>query len=109
MLKHLRPALVMILAMTAITGLAYPLAMTGVAGAVFPAEAAGSLLVRDGQVVGSSLIGQAFTGDRYFQGRPSATMAADPADPAKSVPAPTTRPHPAGRTWGRPVQRWSSA
>ncbi|BBK43723.1 potassium-transporting ATPase KdpC subunit [Allostella vacuolata] len=88
MLKHLRPALVLIVAMTVLTGLAYPLAMTGIARAVFPDQSSGSLLVRDGQVVGSALIGQEFKADRYFQGRPSATTAADPADPAKSVAAP---------------------
>jgi K+-transporting ATPase ATPase C chain len=100
MLNQLRPALVLLIALTAITGLAYPLAMTGIAGAIFPAKAAGSLIERDGKVVGSSLIGQSFTSDRYFQGRPSATSAADPADATKTVPAPYNAANSSGSNLG---------
>jgi len=88
MLRDIRPALVMMILMTVLLGLVYPLGMTGIAGVILPQEAAGSLKERDGKVIGSSLIGQNFTSDKYFQGRPSATTDTDPNDATKTVPAP---------------------
>jgi hypothetical protein len=87
-MQHLRPALVLIALFTLLTGIALPLAFTGAATAIVPGRANGSLLVRNGRVIGSALIGQDFTAARYFHGRPSATTATDPNDPDKTVPAP---------------------
>jgi len=100
MLKEIRPAIVLVVALTLITGLFYPLVMTGVAGVIFPDQARGSLVERDGQVVGSALIGQAFAGDGYFHGRPSATTAPDPADSTKTVPAPYNAANSGGSNLG---------
>lgn len=87
-MQHLRPAIVLVVLFTLLTGLALPLGFVGAAGAVFPRQAGGSLVEQDGKVVGSALLGQSFTQDKYFQGRPSATTNPDPADSTKTVPAP---------------------
>ena len=100
MLKELRPALVVLIGLTLITGLIYPLVMTGIAQVVFPTQASGSLIMQDGKVVGSSLIGQPFSDDKYFHGRPSATTAPDPQDASKSVDAPYNAANSGGSNLG---------
>lgn len=100
MVKQIRPALVMITVMTFITGLIYPLAMTGIAQAIFPFQANGSLLRRDGHVIGSVLIGQNFSSARYFHPRPSATTEPDPKDPGKTIAAPYAADNSAGSNLG---------
>jgi K+-transporting ATPase ATPase C chain len=100
MLKEIRPAIVLIIALTLITGLIYPLAMTGIAGTIFPYQAEGSLIEKDGKVVGSALIGQVFTDDKYFHGRPSATNTPDPKDPTKTVDAPYNAANSGGSNLG---------
>lgn len=100
MFAQIRPALVMITVMTLITGVIYPLAMTGMAQALFPRQAEGSLIERDGKLIGSALIGQAFTAPKYFHGRPSATSAPDPADASKSIAAPYNAANSSGSNLG---------
>jgi K+-transporting ATPase ATPase C chain len=100
MLKEIRPAIIVLVVLTLITGLAYPLAMTAIAGAIFPKQAQGSLIERNGKVVGSALIGQEFKDDKYFHGRPSATTAPDPADSTTTVPAPYNAANSGGSNLG---------
>jgi K+-transporting ATPase ATPase C chain len=100
MLRLIRPAIVVLVALTLITGLVYPLAMTGIAQVLFPHQAQGSLIERNGTVVGSELIGQVFESDKYFHGRPSATTAPDPNDSTKTVPAPYNAANSGGSNLG---------
>jgi K+-transporting ATPase ATPase C chain len=100
MSREIRPALVLIIALTLITGLLYPLAMTGIAGIIFPYQAQGSLIEKEGTVIGSELIGQVFADDKYFHGRPSATNTPDPKDPTKNVDAPYNAANSGGSNLG---------
>jgi len=100
MLRLIRPAIVILVALTLITGLVYPLAMTGIAQVLFPRQAQGSLIERNGVVVGSELVGQVFESDKYFHGRPSATTAPDPNDSTKTVPAPYSAANSGGSNLG---------
>jgi len=99
-MKEFRPAIVILVALTLITGLIYPLAITGIAQLVFPYQANGSMIERDGTVVGSALIGQPFNDDKYFHGRPSATNTPDPNDPTKNVDAPYNAANSGGSNLG---------
>lgn len=100
MIREIRPAILVLVVLTLITGLAYPLAMTGIAGVLFPRQAQGSLIEKDGKVIGSALIGQEFKEDKYFHGRPSATLAPDPADSSKTVSAPYNAANSGGSNLG---------
>lgn len=100
MLKELRPAIVLVVLFTIITGLIYPSLVTGIAQVVFPHQANGSLAKRDGKVVGSEVMGQSFTGDRYFNSRPSATSKPDPKDPTKTVDEPYNAANSGGSNLG---------
>jgi K+-transporting ATPase ATPase C chain len=88
MVSHLRPALVLLLGFSLLTGIAYPYLITGIAQVVFPHQANGSLVERDGKVIGSLLIGQNFASEKYFHPRPSATTDTDPNDATKTIAAP---------------------
>lgn len=100
MLKEIRPAIVMIVALTVITGLIYPLGMIGIAQLLFPYQANGSLIERNGKVIGSALIGQNFASAKYFHGRPSATTEPDPKDPSKTIPVPYAADNSVGSNLG---------
>ena len=100
MLREIRPAILVLVVLTLITGLAYPLAMTGIAGAIFPTQAQGSLIEKNGKVIGSALIGQEWKEDKYFHGRPSATLAPDPADSTKTMSAPYNAANSGGSNLG---------
>jgi K+-transporting ATPase ATPase C chain len=100
MLKEIRPAIVLVVLLTVITGLLYPLAMTGIAGTIFPYQAQGSLIAQGDKVVGSALIGQAFADDKYFHGRPSATNTPDPKDSTKTIDAPYNAANSGGSNLG---------
>jgi K+-transporting ATPase ATPase C chain len=100
MWREIRPAIVVLAVLTLITGLVYPLAITGIATIIFPYRAEGSLVQRDGKVVGSVLIGQAFTSDKYFHGRPSATTAPDPKDSTKTIASPYNAANSSGSNLG---------
>jgi K+-transporting ATPase ATPase C chain len=105
MLQHLRPAVVLLLLFSALTGLVYPLAVTGVAQLTMPRQANGSLIEKDGVVVGSALIGQNFKSDRYFHPRPSATTDTDPNDSSKTIDAPYNAANSSGSNLGPTSQK----
>jgi len=100
MLKEIRPAITFIVTLTLIVGVAYPFAMTGIAGLVFPSQAAGSLVEQNGKVIGSSVMGQEFKSDKYFDSRPSATTGPDPKDPSKSISVPYNAANSGGSNYG---------
>jgi potassium-transporting ATPase KdpC subunit len=105
MLKHVRPAFVLIVLMTILTGVIYPFAITGIAAVIFPDQASGSMITRNGTVIGSALIGQNFTSDKYFHGRPSATNTPDPKDSTKNIDAPYNAANSTGSNLGPTSQQ----
>src|SRR5208282_3387814 len=105
MLQHVRPAVVLLLLFSALTGLAYPLAVTGIAQVAMPRQANGSLIEKGGAVVGSALIGQNFKTDRYFHTRPSATTDTDPNDATKTIDAPYNAANSTGSNLGPTSQK----
>ena len=100
MIQQIRPAIVMIVLLTVITGLVYPLGMTGIAQVLFPHQANGSLLGPNDKPIGSELIGQNFTSEKYFHGRPSATTDTDPKEPTKTIQAPYNAANSGGANLG---------
>lgn len=100
MLHEIRPAIVFIIGLTLITGLAYPLAITGLAQILFPYQARGSLIESNGQVVGLALLGQLFTADTHFHARPSPANIPDPNDATKTVDAPYNAAYSGGSNLG---------
>jgi potassium-transporting ATPase KdpC subunit len=100
MLQHIRPAIVLLILFSALTGLVYPLSITGIAQLAMPGNADGSLIEKNGVVVGSALIGQNFKSDRYFHPRPSATNEPDPKDPSKTIDAPYNAANSSGSNLG---------
>jgi potassium-transporting ATPase KdpC subunit len=105
MLQHIRPAVVLIVLFTILTGVVYPYAIWAVGAVIFPDRAGGSLVKRaDGTIVGSSLIGQVFISDKYFHGRPSATNTPDPKDPTKNIDAPYNAANSSGSNYGATSQ-----
>ena len=105
MLQHIRPAVVLLILFSALTGLVYPLAITGIAQIAMPSQANGSLIEKDGAVIGSALIGQNFKSDRYFHPRPSATTDTDPNDSSKTIDAPYNAANSTGSNLGPTSQK----
>jgi potassium-transporting ATPase KdpC subunit len=105
MFQHIRAAVVLLVLFSALTGLVYPLAVTGIAQVAMPTQANGSLIVKDGVVVGSALIGQNFKSDRYFHSRPSATTDTDPNDATKTIDAPYNAANSSGSNLGPTSQK----